>query len=289
MEERRYYNPKTMEDCGAAPSLETIEDKQRKKENYDIRKSKDEFNAWIEKEYGSFYFLFYDMIDKGIKKQYIIRFLYLCTYMEYKDNILLYGNAKGENRYMLEKDLKEVFKLGKSETLNTKRILIENKLIKINKNKSITVTSDYCYKGVIPKGKKKLDKIRIFKNAIQELYSKAKPIEHKKLGLLIELLPYINLKFNVVCENPECELWSEIIPINLTKLADLMGYSNNKTSTQKLKYGLFNIVVNGELAIMIHQTAKGGFVTVNPRTYYKGTRLEDVKFLFRLFCVSDKL
>jgi hypothetical protein len=68
-----------------------------------------------------------------------------------------------------------------------------------------------------------------------------------------------------------------------------MGYSNDKTATQKLKYGLFNIIINEELAIMIHQTAKGAFVTVNPRTYYKGTKLEDVRFLFNLFSVSDKL
>lgn len=287
MIEKGTYDLETGE-IGSNIFIQEIEDIQRKKDFIDMRKSKDAFNEWIAKEYGGFCFFFYDMIDKGLKKQYIIRFLYLCTYMDYKNN-LLYGNAKGDDRYMLEKDLKEVLKLGKTETLNTKNILIANGLIKINENNNISIISDYCLKGTIPNNKRKLDKIRIFKNAIQELYDKAKPSEHKKLGLLIELLPYINLKFNVVCENPECELWSEIIPISLTKLANLMGYSNNKTSTQKLKYGLFNIIVNGEMAIMIHQTAKGAFVTVNPRTYYKGTTLADVKFLFRLFSVSDKL
>lgn len=268
--------------------INDLKDIQRNKEFADKRKSDDEFKKFIDETYGSFYFLFYKMIDKGIKRQYIVRFLYLCSYMDYENN-LLFGNASEEGRFMLEKDLQEVLRIGATETRNTKKVLIENNLIEIDMNENIHITDKYCLKGTIPNNKKKACKVRIFENAIKELYEKSEPKEHKKIGLLIEMLPYINLKYNIICENPDCELMQEIIPINLTKLAELMGYGNNKNSTQKLKRGLFDITVNNELVIMINETAKGKFITVNPRVYYKGTCAEDVQYLANLFRISNKL
>lgn len=281
------YNLETGEILGSL-TVNTLQDVQNIKLQSDKRKSNDEFKMFIDEEYGSFYFLFYKMIDKGIKKQYIIRFLYLCTYMDYKNN-LLFGNAKGDQRYMLEKDLQEVLKLSPKETKNTEAILIDNGLITINENNNISIVDKYCLKGKIPNNKKKTYKVRIFEDAVQELYEKSQPKEHKKLGLLIEMLPYINLKFNVVCENPNCELIMEIIPINLNKLSELMGYVSDRNSVSKLKRGLFDITVDGEPVIMINQTANGGFVTVNPKVYYKGTKIEDVQYLAKLFQISSKL
>lgn len=83
------------------------------------------------------------------------------------------------------------------------------------------------------------------------------------------MLPLLNLKFNVICENPTCELESEIVPINLARLAEILGYGVDKNSASKLKRGLFNIKVTGEYVIMFSATRNGAFVTVNPRIFYK--------------------
>ena len=143
-------------------------------------------------------------------------------------------------------------------------------------------------KGRLDKFQKKATKVRIFEDAIRALYEKATPREHKQLGLLIEMLPLINLKYNVVCENPSCELEGEIVPINLSRLAEKLGYGVDKNSASKLKRGLFNIKVAGEYVIMVSSTGNGSFVTVNPRVFYKGTLLENVEYLTKMFGLANK-
>jgi len=288
MGELRYYDADTFEDRGAAPIPETLEDRQRKIKNAEHRKSTDAFNVFIDKEYGSFYFLFYGMIGDGIEKQYIIRYLYLCSFTDYNSN-LIFGSSSDDRKYMVESDLQEVLKLSKTELNRTKKAFKDNNLILIDDESHLKINNKYCLKGKIPRNRTKTNKIRIFENAIRELYGIALPREHKKIGLLMLMLPHINLKFNVVCENPKCELMSEIIPISLTKLAYMLGYDNKQDSVQRLKRGLFDIKIKNEFVIMINSVSAGGFVTINPRAYYKGGKYEDVTYLYNLFSIAEKL
>ena len=259
--------------------IDETEDIQKKNEILNKRKSDDEFKIFIDQNLGNFYFLFYKLIKKGIERQYIIRFLYLCTYMDY-ENKLLFGNGLEETKYMREKDLQEVLKLSKRETSYTREALIKNELILIEVNKK------YCIKGKIESSKKKSQKVRIFENGLKELYEKAKPKEHKKLALLIELLPYINLKFNIVCKNPTCENIKDLKPIDLKEICKIIKYSPNQSS--RLKKDLLSLKVNEELVIMFNETGSAKFITINPKIYYKGTKLDDLKWLINSFEIKSK-
>ena len=264
--------------------IDETEDIQKKNEILNKRKSDDEFKIFIDQNLGNFYFLFYKLIKKGIERQYIIRFLYLCTYMDY-ENKLLFGNGLEETKYMREKDLQEVLKLSKRETSYTREALIKNELIFIKDN-LIEVNKKYCIKGKIESSKKKSQKVRIFENGLKELYEKAKPKEHKKLALLIELLPYINLKFNIVCKNPTCENIKDLKPIDLKEICKIIKYSPNQSS--RLKKDLLSLKVNEELVIMFNETGSAKFITINPKIYYKGTKLDDLKWLINSFEIKSK-
>lgn len=243
-----------------------LEDEQRSKKYIDKRKSDDEFKMKIDDMYGSFYFLFYNLISNNIEKQYIFRFLYLCTFMDY-ENHLLFGSSKKENKYMIEKDFKEVMKLGKTEANKTKLAFIDNELMFINDDGYLQINDKYCLKGKIEKGKKKESKIRVFETAIKELYEKAMPREHKKLTLLITILPYINYYHNVVCHNPTCEFRNQLKIINLKDICEMVKYSDSHIS--RLKKELLALRVGGELVVMFNETDNAKFITINPRVYYK--------------------
>ena len=264
--------------------IDETEDIQKKNEILNKKKSDNEFKMFVDKNLGNFYFLFYKLIKKGIERQYIIRFLYLCTYMDY-ENKLLFGNGLEETKYMREKDLQEVLKLSKTETSYTKKILIANELIFIENN-LIIINKKYCIKGKIESSKKKSQKVRIFENGLRELYEKAKPKEHKKLALLIELLPYINLKFNIICKNPTCENIKDLKPIDLKEMCKIIKYSSNQSS--RLKKDLLSLKINGELTIMFSETGSAKFITVNPKIYYKGNKLDDLKWLISSFEIKSK-
>lgn len=265
-------------------NIDELEDIQRKKDIINKKKSDDEFKIFIDENLGNFYFLFYKLIKKGIERQYIVRFVYLCTYMNY-ENKLLFGNSSHKSEYMREKDLKEVLKLSETETFYTKKVLLKNELIFIE-NDIIKINKKYCLKGSVPNNKKRSQKVRIFETGLKELYEKSKPKEHKKLALLIELLPYINLKYNIICEDQTCENIKNIKPLNLKAICQLVKYSSNQSS--RLKKNLLSLKIDGELVVMFSQTGLTEFITINPKIYYKGNKLNDLKWLIDSFEIKSK-
>lgn len=242
----------------------------------ECRKSDDLFKMYIDETCGNFYFNYYNKYEVN---QYIFRYMYLCTYMNY-DGYLEFGNAKTDDgRLVTKKDLMEILNLSERESYRTISYLIENKLIIIDNDKYIKINSEVCVKGTI---KTKNEVVRMFNNAIREIYNNSLPKEHKKLALLIKLLPYVHFDKNVVCENPEEQYDEFIKPYSLTKIASLLGYS----SVQMLKKGLMGIKVNNEPVVMISTINNKTMVVINPRIYYKGNNLEKVQGVMSLFRIA---
>lgn len=254
-----------------------IDSQVKKKVIKDITKMKSEqteFQKDLVNMYGSFYFNFYKRIN--VDKQYLFRFLYICSFANYDDYL---SNGR---RLIREEELQCLLNLGKSEFFKTKKYLLENKLMFVE-NDFIKINTKYCKKGEINKNKS-IEVVRMFDNAIQELYKNSLPREHKKLALLIEILPYINLKYNVVCYNPTEEELELIKPIKLSELCVILGYDKNNSS--RLKKQLFGIKVNGEDVIGIFEKSCGKAIFINPRMYYKGGNKKELDMLKGMFVIK---
>jgi len=294
MGELRYYDADTMEDRGKAPRPETLEDRQRKKTYHDKTISTEEFNQWIADKYGTFYFVIHKILKKKLNKQYIIRFLYLCTFMNFSGEVL-YGDAHAKlkisdeelekqlkkgihppSRYMTENDLQEVLKLSRTETNKTKTAFLYNELVFINKKGNLQINDKYCFKGFVALKDIKTSRTRIFENAIKDIYEKAKPIEHKRLALLITILPYINLHNNIICHNALCDSSFQLEVIDLKKLCPIVEYSESNKG--RLKRELLDLRVGGEKVVMFNEIDGVKSITINPRIYYGGS-IEDFKTL----------
>lgn len=231
---------------------------------------KTEFDECLKNDFGNFYYYFYAKCK--IEPQYKFRFAYLCSYLDYKNNL-------GK---ITEKDLKNILQLSERETLNTKKVLTENKLIIINKDKTISVKKSVAKKGSL-KGMQKVDFTRIFNNGIKELYENSNPREHKKIALLLEILPYVNYKYNILCRNPQEQERDNLDIINITELCEIVGY--NPKNTSRLKKDLFAIKINNEDAFKMVIGGSGNFFITNPRLNYKGNSNEGVKWLQDIFTI----
>jgi len=286
MKELGTYDLDTLEPKGTI-FIPGLEEKQRNKIYSDKKTSEEEFNRWIAEKYGKFYFIFHRVLKKDLKKQYIIRFIYLCIFMNYSGE-LLYGNAHVQlrkatkkeienniqppSRYMLEKDLQEVLKLSRTETIKTKTAFFEKELIFVNKKGNLQINDKYCFKGITAYKDKKTSRTRIFENAIRYIYERAKPTEHKKLTLLITILPYINIHNNILCHNILCDSNFQLNIIDLKELCRLVEYSESNKG--RLKRELLDLRVGEEMVIMFNETDTSKSITVNPRIYYGGS-IED--------------
>lgn len=256
-----------------------LEDQQKKKETLEFLKIKNDFENLIYDNMGNFYFNFYLSLPK-IDKQYIFRFIYLCTYLKYGDNRLM--KRIKQNKYELIKvsDLMDLLKLGKTEYNKTRKALEESNLIKINKDHNIVIDNKISFIGKVDKNNKQ-EYSRIFKESIQELYNNSTPREHKRLALFIELLPFIHYKYNIICKNPRCELMQDVEPFTIQELQKISG--NGGKNITRFKNNLLNIMVGGQKAMMLVEDYEKKFFIVNPKIYYKGNDLEDLTYLINLF------
>ena len=116
------------------------------------------------------------------------------------------------------------------------------------------------------------------RDGVQEIYKEAKPTEHTKLALLFELLPYVNFKHNIICRKPKEEDITKVEAFTLYELAQL--FNVNQT---RLKNQLFKLRVNEEEVIGLFSRPTGMHIYVNPKVYYKGNNVEDIKALTNMF------
>ncbi|MBU3186580.1 hypothetical protein [Clostridium estertheticum] len=285
MEEIRYYNPKTNEDRGEAPSRWELKDMQQKMIHSENKKSRDELNVFIAREYGGFCFLFYRLNTSDLDKQYIIRFLYLCTFMDY-DNILVYGNAKSDRKYMTDAEFRTVLKLSKTMTAKTKQALLSNGLMYIDEYDHIVINKEYCLKGKVVNAHKNALHIRVFENAIRDLYEKATPREHRRLSLLVTLLPFINFNFNIICYTPEAEFEYQIRAMSIKDICRIVEYP--ETQSGRLKKELLALRVGGELVVAIVETGESETISINPRVYYRASDLTILEPIWKYFLIKNQ-
>lgn len=240
---------------------------------------KEGFEKDLVNQLGNFYFSFYTKLPK-IDKQYLFRFIYLSTYLKYNDTKLAYKEDNGRYKLIKEYELQELLKLKKAEYFNTKKALIENNLIHIDKDNNICINKKIHVLGDIVKTKQEYT--RIFKDSIRELYNKSTSREHKKLYIFYELLPYINYNLNIICTNVK-EVDPELIePLDLNFIIDNL-YINKQRSVAKKQ--LLNITLGGEYLLIMISKYNKNFFAVNPKLYYKGNRKEDLNYLLDLFRV----
>lgn len=265
--------------------IQGIKDNQGKrekvKEYLEYKNKIKEVHSELKDLYGTFYFNFYKKLNNKLSSQFLTRGLYLCSYMDY-DNRLVTRSFTNRKIPIYEKDLENILKLGRSETYKTKNILISSGLLISNEDKALSINPKLCKKGILEN--RKSEEIRMFDEAIKELYEKAKPKEHKKLSLLFDLLPMINFQFNIVCKNPDEEIMEYIKPYDLKELSNILG----KTNITYFKNDLLKLTVNNEPVCCINETKFGKFITINPRVYYKGGELENIKYLEGLFLIKNK-
>lgn len=239
--------------------------------------SRNDFQLFIKENFGSFYFNFYKRFLDKIEPQYLTRFLYLCTYLDYEGRLV---KRVGKTNVLLkESELQFVLKLSRTETYNTKIVLINNNLIEVKDN-VIYINQDYCRKGDIMKNSK-VQKVRMFDDGIRELYETSTKTEHKRLALLFQLLPYVNLRWNVICKNPKEEILEEIKPYSVKELMLLL----EQTNITRFKKSLLDLTVNGKSVFMFNKKKNGDLLTVNPKVYYKGVNVDELKYLIGLFSV----
>lgn len=231
---------------------------------------------------------YYDAIFKELQEKipgnkaniHIIRFIILATYSNYKGE-LAYSNGQRID----EGSLKKIWDIKKKATIDeTYNLLKECGYVYETAEGYLMINEEMVIKGEIKDYYKELKKqdsnytyVRIYINAIREMYYGTTAGQRKQLANLFKILPYVNYKYNVFCSNPEETDPSKIEPLSWTALADMCGYENNKHISDFIG-NLKKLKINGQFSIgQFQRGTEKKRIIVNPSIYYAGINKDDIK------------
>ena len=234
------------------------------------------------KEYGTFFLNYYaDML----KFEHLFRIIYLFTYA--KEDCILYLNKK----HMDLKDVKKI--LGIKNRRDSKELidyLLENNIIRVYSS-YIKVNSEFYHRGFTYNSKGKItrnknvqgDCIRMFDKSVQNLYEIVKPRQHKSVDKLIKLLPYVNVKYNILVHKSDVKNRDRDSLKQLSK-KEIIEILEHKSKSD-LEISKLYLTIGGEKEPIFTKCSNkvyGTFYIINPRFMFK-CKLEEIDFTVALF------
>lgn len=218
---------------------------------------------------------------------HIIRFIQLATYSTFG------GKLFDSNRNRIKRSsLKTIWDTtSKNSIKETYDLLIECGYIYETEEGYIMISDDLIVKGAIDDFKKlrkqdeNLTYTRLFSKNIQSLYEGTEPKARKQLANLFRILPYINFKYNVFCENPTETNENELKLYTWTDLARICGV--DALNVTRFKRDLWKLKIYGYNTIGEFTSGDGKAICVNPKVYYSGDNIEDVRNLYVMFKMTS--
>ena len=204
----------------------------------------------------------------------VSRFLYLATYISYnyEDENLLVTKEKGLLKPMTQKDIMEVMKLSERAFYNFIKEMKSKELI-IEKNNKFYVNEKYISKGKIQDNEDSY--IRLYIDTTRHLYEHCTSRQHKQLGYVLQLLPYVDLQTNHILINNE--------KAEIRDIMKLLGLSTEGiNSINKFKKMLLNFKINyqgNDYYLFGAHTYEYGkefrtYFVINPLVLFGGNNIE---------------
>lgn len=129
---------------------------------------------------------------------------------------------------------------------------------------------------------------RFYIDAIQNLYKKTDTSKHKHLGYVFKMLPFVNIEYNTLCDNPFENELEKINPITFTEFCVNIGYDSNQSKRLIKIYSEIKFDVDNRKELFCSFVSDGvnngnQKIFVNPHVLYGGSDYKKVKVL-GIFC-----
>lgn len=214
------------------------------------------------------------------------RLLYLSTYLGYNE-YLQYNNHP-----MKKNDIKNKLKLSIHKFSDFYSTMIKYNMLQEINNKI------YLDKTIFNRGKINQTEMlsafnnnktitRLYVNTMHYLYSHSTARNQKTIAYVFELIPFINKKYNICCENIDETDFNLIIPFDEKQICKKVGY--NPHNYKQLFDMLKSIQLNNQQESIIYQLKcslypKINTITIiNPNLLYGGEEKDEcLKFIHNL-------
>ena len=247
------------------------------------------FFIYLIYKYGATIFEKLEELVSGSKCNiHIVRFIVLATFQTW------HGNLYSNKNEVKKSSLKRIWDTTSRNSINeTYNLLLECEYIYETEEGLIMINEDIITKGTMKEKLNELKKqdksytcIRLFANNIKAMYYGTESKQRKLLANLFKILPYINYKYNVFCSNPTETDEMKLELLSWGDLAELCGY--DRTNVTRFKKDLWNLKIYSYCVIGEFHCEAGMAICVNPKVYYGGDNVNDVRNLYAMFKMCEK-
>lgn len=248
------------------------------KEQEDYLKNKTDLGK-MESDLGGFYMLYYNerLFDGLISDTHIARVIYLATFIEYDTNKLVFYENGKQNIPFTERDIKEILGIKDRQTFyDFKKEILDSGIMTITDN-GIYMSKDYFNKGK-DKGNKFFF-MKMYIDTIRQLYEQTNTRQHKTLGHLFKLIPFIDYEYNILTNSPNTNIkFKERVMTkkDIAKLLDMDLKTYERVEQQLLKltitfrnkkYPLIGAISIKALDTETNRIRKTNCYVINPLIY----------------------
>lgn len=240
-----------------------------------------DFNEFIKTHQGEYTHAIYQYGTDYLGEISNLDLVRLCILATYSSSS---GACYDENRNEIKRSsLSKIWDVHKTQIADTYNNLIEKGYIYLNDNKQIIVNTEIFKYGKM-EGIDMNNKTytRMFNEKLLGLYHNTNKRSRKQIGMMLRLLPYINYKYNVLCKNPEEYIKDNIRPLNWMDVCEILGKDADATVT-RTKNTLMKLEIDGFDVVGYFKTGSGYHIVINPKVYYAGSNLSDIKHLYTMF------
>lgn len=152
---------------------------------------------------GDFYWTLFNSREEyypNVSDSMLAKIVYLITYMDYGTNILMVRDSSTEpKRPMTKKDVQKVIRLHRCKFSRFWNEMLATGIIAEEADGRLRVCKNFC-KGKLTN--KNAAAMKVFTHAVKYMYENVDVRSHRYIAYLFRLIPYISLRYNIVCKNP---------------------------------------------------------------------------------------
>lgn len=228
---------------------------------------------------------------RELKSETVARLIYLCTFLKHDSDVFM----KNKRTPMMKKDLQSILMVSRPTVLDFWKAVYP-KYISVNEQGYLISNSNIFFRGSIPKEEigDSFYKMRI--NGIRKLYETVEGKHQKAIGFVFWLLPFINIRWNILCFNPLEDNLDKIQPMSISDFCRCVGYPKSHIDDLLKLYKKIKFEVDGHLEYLCVVPYRGNtrdeiHICINPNIIYTGNDYERVAVLSALCkCLkSEKL
>lgn len=243
------------------------------------RREKEEQRRFWRKSAPEFFFATAESCYEDIRPATAARLIYLATYIRYDGKLW-----RTERRQMKRKDLLDIMGLSQTETYRFWNEVFEKYVFEDN-NDTLYMRGEFFHRGKLSPGNRYQ---RFYVEAVRELYRLATVRQHKYLGYVFQMVPFVSKEFNILCHNSQEKDLDKVVPLSVDEFCGAANYDPANRARLIKAYSKITFPV-GETQERFCSFVTDGCdigtanIFVNPHILYHGNNAERVEVLGK-FC-----